>query len=369
MSPYNNDPTGSFATNNLSSSLDINTDDIEDVTVLQGPASAALFGPDGANGAIVINTKKAKRGYSHYYWSDYKLSSAEDEDYVQEMQNAPRSELWDTFLELEKEHTADIGFYFEMADFFHGKSWNDRAQEMMYNAVELCNGDISGLKLAAYLYERWNEFDKAIAIYKGILSRNEGNLLVKRDLALAYFRTKDFAAAVKTYYSIITAPDKNNYYDDGIKENALAEMNAILAVHQNEFDVSYINHNLIKMVPVDLRITVESNYGYTRKVQFVEPGNATCDIVNPNTLNKGRYSGNDYYYDYTFNEYAIKNAPAGKYRVKVDAYNNYSSNGQVPMFIRVITFKNFQKENMEMEVKLFDLDNQYGAVELDEINW
>jgi len=43
------------------SSNDINPDDIDDITVLQGPASAALFGPDGSNGAIVITTKRASR--------------------------------------------------------------------------------------------------------------------------------------------------------------------------------------------------------------------------------------------------------------------------------------------------------------------
>ena len=45
----------------MPSANDINTDDIDNITVLQGPASAALFGPDGANGAIVITTKKAKK--------------------------------------------------------------------------------------------------------------------------------------------------------------------------------------------------------------------------------------------------------------------------------------------------------------------
>ena len=50
----------------IPSSNDINTDDVEDVTVLQGPAAAALFGPDAANGAIVINTKKARKGQSGY---------------------------------------------------------------------------------------------------------------------------------------------------------------------------------------------------------------------------------------------------------------------------------------------------------------
>ncbi|MEO6406555.1 MAG: SusC/RagA family TonB-linked outer membrane protein [Ferruginibacter sp.] len=46
----------------ISNSGDINVDDIEDVNVLQGPAAAALFGPEGANGAIVITTKKARKG-------------------------------------------------------------------------------------------------------------------------------------------------------------------------------------------------------------------------------------------------------------------------------------------------------------------
>ncbi|MBI1344089.1 MAG: SusC/RagA family TonB-linked outer membrane protein [Terrimonas sp.] len=45
-----------------SSAGDINPDDIEDVSILQGPAAAAIFGPQGANGAFVITTKKARKG-------------------------------------------------------------------------------------------------------------------------------------------------------------------------------------------------------------------------------------------------------------------------------------------------------------------
>ncbi len=43
-------------------SVDINPDDIEDLTVLNGPTGAAIYGPQAADGAIVINTKRAKRG-------------------------------------------------------------------------------------------------------------------------------------------------------------------------------------------------------------------------------------------------------------------------------------------------------------------
>lgn len=41
---------------------DINPEDIESITILKGPEATALYGSDGANGAIVITTKKGKRG-------------------------------------------------------------------------------------------------------------------------------------------------------------------------------------------------------------------------------------------------------------------------------------------------------------------
>jgi len=41
---------------------DVNNDDIEDVTILQGPAASAIFGPQGSRGAVVITLKKARKG-------------------------------------------------------------------------------------------------------------------------------------------------------------------------------------------------------------------------------------------------------------------------------------------------------------------
>jgi ferric enterobactin receptor len=41
---------------------DINPEDIESITVLKGPEATALYGSDGASGAIIITTKKGKTG-------------------------------------------------------------------------------------------------------------------------------------------------------------------------------------------------------------------------------------------------------------------------------------------------------------------
>ena len=43
--------------------MDINPADIESVTILKGPEATALYGADGASGAIIISTKKGAAGF------------------------------------------------------------------------------------------------------------------------------------------------------------------------------------------------------------------------------------------------------------------------------------------------------------------
>jgi len=42
--------------------MDLNSEDIESVTILKGPEATALYGSDGASGAIVITTRKGRSG-------------------------------------------------------------------------------------------------------------------------------------------------------------------------------------------------------------------------------------------------------------------------------------------------------------------
>jgi TonB-linked SusC/RagA family outer membrane protein len=46
----------------IESVSDINTDDIQDLSVLKGSAATALYGPIGKNGVVVITSKRAKNG-------------------------------------------------------------------------------------------------------------------------------------------------------------------------------------------------------------------------------------------------------------------------------------------------------------------
>jgi TonB-linked SusC/RagA family outer membrane protein len=54
---------------------DLNSEDIESITVLKGPEAAALYGIDAANGAIVITTKRGRSGGGLQYSNSYRFES------------------------------------------------------------------------------------------------------------------------------------------------------------------------------------------------------------------------------------------------------------------------------------------------------
>jgi SAM-dependent methyltransferase len=92
---------------------------------------------------------------------------------------------------------------------------------------------------------------------------------------------------------------------------------------------------------------MEGNCNHTGNPRIIEPDNSKCDNTNLNTVNGGRINIHKHYgNNYDLSEYVIKDAAKGNYRIKIDTDNRYSYSG-VPMFVRVVTFKNFQKENAE----------------------
>ncbi len=68
---------------------DINIDDVEDVTVLNGPTGAAIYGPQAASGAIIVTLKKGKKsrgigldGNIGTQWSKVYVLPAYQNDYA-----------------------------------------------------------------------------------------------------------------------------------------------------------------------------------------------------------------------------------------------------------------------------------------------
>jgi len=57
--PFNAEPRGPLN--------DLNVNDIETIEVVKGPSASTLYGPDAANGAVVITTKRGKAGKTEWH--------------------------------------------------------------------------------------------------------------------------------------------------------------------------------------------------------------------------------------------------------------------------------------------------------------
>ena len=83
-----------------SGAADINPDDIENITILKGAAASALYGSRGSNGAILINTKKGKKGLGITLNTGFNVSSI----------------LKNTFPTYQNKYGAGYGSYFDAQD-------------------------------------------------------------------------------------------------------------------------------------------------------------------------------------------------------------------------------------------------------------
>ncbi len=348
----------------------INPNDILNVTILKSASATAIYGPDGANGALMVNTKKGSRSNYGYYWGSYRLKDRPDVEYMQELRSTSSKNLMVRYDELRREFGNETAFYFDAAQVFYKSGLLKEAFDILFTAADVSDGNKQVVEAIAYTLESWKKFDEAINVYTNLQEDNPNELMYYRNKALAYYQKREYTRAVNIYYeAIISNQGENEASFRNYKAMLLQEMNAMIAAHKDSVDISGINIQLIRPLNYDLRITLDcNNRSLGGKVTVTEPGGKKCSYYGQQKA-VGRLSGGYYYSDYYHNgteEYQLQNAKPGKYKISVQYYGYY--NTTVPSIIRVITFRN-SVNGPVLEIENAMMDNQYGDVEIAGVKW
>lgn len=347
----------------------INLNDIESISVFKDIQASALFGSRASNGAIVITSKKKNRNWYNYYNNKpYRLKDMEDVEYISDMKEKSSTEKYQLYLQLQETYEGQPGFHFDIAQHFFEEGLKNEAYKILMNAAEESKGHMQALRAVGFILESWKWFDRAIEVYESLVENYPSYPDTRRNLALAYYQNGNYQQAIITLYNAI----KDNVYDTEywkipLKATMLIEMNAIIALHKDSLNVDFIPPSLIRPLPVDLRIVVESNGSSLGNVSVKEPGGEICSYTKPVTKN----GFIDYNYSGYFTplEYQTKKAKEGKYKISVNYYGRNSWHYDIPDFIRIITFKNFAKTGQQIKIDNVIMDNQYGEVEIGEVKW
>ena len=126
--------------------MDINPEDIESMSVLKGPAAAALYGSRAANGVILITTKKGKEGVV-----EVNINSKFTSTWVKDL---PKYQTQYTRGYMEDQYDADKNYTGTVFNNFAYTSWGEKSSAQTYDNI----GDF---------FQTGNIFDESASVSGG----------------------------------------------------------------------------------------------------------------------------------------------------------------------------------------------------------
>lgn len=273
-------------------------------------------------------------------------------------------------------------FYFDVAEWMFRRHIPGAAA-VARNALDVPGADIDTSIILASRLLRYDDGDDAIWLDEHILRLTPEKPQAMRNLALALIDVTDTRlaqgkikkdAAITAYEralgllsDVVLTPWHSDY--DGIEVIALMEANHLAAKLKAMGDSSddiadILPARLTALLDVDVRVTLEWNTDHTDMDLWVdEPSGERAIYSNPKTLQGGRLS-NDMTQGYGPEEYLLRTAPAGDYKVlaNIFAADVLSHNGETSVTVHLYRDWGRPTEKVETFVTALKKGQSEGAV-------
>jgi len=315
---------------------DINPDNVEKYSVLQGPAATAFFGPDGSNGAVIITTKNVKQDSAYKKLLDktgeetslnQSLKPPFDIktfDYIKEIKKTEKNSRYLKYLEFRQYYIGKPTYFFEVATYFLKTGDRINGLTVLSNIAELENGSYELYKMLGYKLKEAGDYEGELSAFKKVLELRPSDPQSYRDCALAYMDLGNYQKSLDMLYEGMTKSysDEMNEMYDGIEEIFLTEINHIITLHKNKLNIKKINKRIIAPMQTDIRVVMNWNMNNTDIDLWVtDPNGEKCLYSNSETQIGGRLS-EDFTEGFGPEQFMLKNGIKGKYKIEIDYYND-----------------------------------------------
>ncbi len=357
----------------------IKTDDIADISVLQGTAAASLYGAEGANGAVIVTTKKFKGG------TDYKKVEAkydsvktvakpaenmETYDYLKAIKQTEKAARYAKYLGLRQYYTGRPTYFFEVAGYFLKTGDKATGVTILSNLAELENGNYELYKMLGYKLKEAGDYDGELSAFKKVLELRPLDPQSYRDCALAHLDLGHYQQALDMLYEGMTksySPEMNRMYK-GIEEIFLTEINRIIALHKKELKLKNIDKQLIASMPADVRVVMNWNKNNTDIDLWVtDPDGEKCFYSHNNTAMGGRMS-DDFTEGFGPEQFMLKTGAKGKYKIQINYYNDTQVTMAGPTTIMAEIFLHYGTASEERKIITLQMEKgKQGEVFIGEV--
>ena len=284
-----------------------------------------------------------------------------DTPYLKVMQYTEESKAVETYYKLKKEYGNTPSFYVDVADYFFKKGNREQAILVVSNLAELSLDDPQLLRMLGYKLSNYSAKKEAVQVFRKVAQLREEEPQSFRDLGLALAEDAQYNEAAKNLYRVVTNEWSSRFGD--VQLVTLNDLNSLIARHQG-IDVSYIDKRLLKKEPIDVRVVLSwDTDNCDMDLWVTDPKDEKCYYQNTLTYLGGKIS-RDVTQGYGPEEFMLKKAENGKYKVQVDYFGTHSQKQLMPVSLRITFYTHFGTPQQKQEETTVRLSNAKEVIEV-----
>ena len=284
-----------------------------------------------------------------------------DTPYLKVMEYADPAKAIETYHKLKKEYGQTPSFYVDVADYFFKKGDLTQAVLVVSNLAELNLEDAQLLRVLGYKLSSYKAYKEAIEVFRKVVAIREEEPQSYRDLGLALAEDKQYQEAVETLYKVV-----KNAWDERFGDVQLVTMNDInsLVARHKGIKTNFMDKRLLKSEPVDIRVVLSwDTDNCDMDLWVTDPTDEKCFFDNKLTYLGGKIS-KDVTQGYGPEEFMIKKAPKGTYKIETDYFGTLSQKQLMPVTLRITFYTHFGTDKEQKQETTVRLTNEEDLIEV-----
>ncbi len=248
---------------------------------------------------------------------------------------------YDTYLSYKAQHATSPGFFIDIANWRLEERDTLMSIQILSNLAEMAPGDHELLRSLGRKLQQHGEWTLAEAVFRQVLFLRPEEPQSFRDLGLLAAKQGKITRAVDLLYEVVTTSWADRFPE--ISVLAAQEMNAIIGQADENYDKSGIDPRLRNNLPTDLRVVLQWDQNdIDMDLWVTDPRGERCLYSNRET-EAGGWMSNDFTGGYGPEEYMIKTAIPGTYKVEVNYYGNSRQEMSRPVLVQVRLIRDYGK--------------------------
>ncbi|MFT3757036.1 MAG: VIT domain-containing protein [Pseudoxanthomonas sp.] len=276
-----------------------------------------------------------------------------DSPSARRLREATPEQVYTIYLD-ERDGNADsTAFYLDAADVLLEKGQRALALRVLSNLAEMELESRHILRVLGYRLLQADAPQLALPVFKQVREIAGEEPQSHRDLGLTLAATGQPQAAIEALYEVVSRPWDGRF--NGIDLIALGELNAIVARARTPLDTRRIDPRLLRNLPLDLRavLTWDSDNS-DMDLWVTDPNGEKCFYSHKLTYQGGLIS-NDFTGGYGPEEFVLRDAKPGKYKVEANFYGERQQlvTGATTVQLQFITgFATLQQKEQRVTIRL-----------------